>query len=75
MQVLLTVSPNFQHQFVTDPPVEVSVNVTVKGAVPVVGVALKLAIGASDEGVATVIRLVLVTELLAPEPCTVRVTE
>ena len=69
--VLVVPSPKFQFHAVTL-PVEASVNATFKDAVPVVGLALKLATGA---GADTVMKLVLVTVFEPPGPVTVRLGE
>ena len=71
--VLVPPSPKFQLQLVIE-PVEVSVKPTVRGSVPLVGVALKPAVGAGGGGVLTVIRLVCVSVSEPPGPVTVSET-
>ena len=68
--VLLVPSPKVHFQPEIS-PVEVSVKLTLSGAVPLMGVAVKLALGARTE---TVTRLVLVTVLDPPLPVTVNAT-
>ena len=69
--VLVVPSPKFQDQLV-GVPVEESVKFTASGAVPLLGLALKLATGAVTGGAVAVI--VLVVLLDPPELRTVKLT-
>jgi hypothetical protein len=70
--VLLPPSPKFQDQLLGD-PVEASVKLTAKGAVPLVGLALKFATGAATGAGDTVTTLEVLLEPLALETVNVAV--